>query len=62
MKNNVLYQWSNVSVMVIVRVIVVITTLRLIVCLPLYLLVPGLVVLFAILYCVIPKWFNVINE
>jgi len=62
MKNNVFQQWSNVSIMIIVRVIVVITTLRVIACLPLYFLVPGLIILFAVLYFIIPKWFTVIND
>ena len=62
MKNSILRQWSNISVMIILRVFFVIASLRLLASLPLYFLVPGLVILFTVLYFIIPKWFNVNDE
>ncbi|MBI5420718.1 MAG: hypothetical protein HZA35_00160 [Parcubacteria group bacterium] len=58
MKHNPWYQFGNITMMILLRVLIVYGVLMVIIQLPICFLAPGLIVLFAILYLILPRYLN----
>ncbi|MBI5153183.1 MAG: hypothetical protein HZA36_01860 [Parcubacteria group bacterium] len=62
MRDNAWYQFGNAIPMILLRVVIVYAVLTIIIQLPVYCLVFGLIVLFAILHLFIPRCFKINNS